>query len=534
MPKRPRDIFDTPGSSSSPLPTSKRARFLSTAPLKSSSSISTPASTPYSYLRTPFSIPSDSPTNPFGLKRALLALTLPRETGFGKHLALRFQLVETTSGSKGKGKARDHEDIFRIVQVPKNYSFRLLHMLVLFLFAADARLHERRRTIRSKTASGRLGPLRVVGGPSKPTTRKVDTKGNDKAARSSRIPGSSAPSSNSTSQKNNAGHVFDVYKNVELYSNSYKPGVVKTKASKSTLYARLSSVRERRLFPDIYEQSNDGSGGDEETEGEDEDDGWTWEAEDDFTLSHVWVDGPDLKKGIIYVCLLSRLIRFSRLTLLQHHTPTTEIHITINQTRLPPRKGIGNKPFVFRAHNHAHGAVRASNLASTHASIRETCEQGPDDQDGEYDAKHLMLWNAYNAFTEFLERETERERALRRPLISRESSPAAPSSSPTRTRRGSPFPLLFSPDSSPVALSNVSLQPDAYTLPLQTPFPKHPAHRRRVARALRRLEKLTQSGLAEMSGSEAEEVDELADDGAEEEEVGADGDWDPFGDEAEL
>ncbi|OBZ75488.1 hypothetical protein A0H81_04703 [Grifola frondosa] len=216
-------------------------------------------------------------------------------------------------------------------------------------------------------------------------------------------------------------------------------------------------------------------GGDEETE-EDKDNGWTWEAEDDFTLSHVWVDGPDLKKGIIY-----------------HHTPTTEIHITINQTRLPPYEGIGKKSFVFHAHNHAHGAVRAFNL------------------DGEYDAKHLMLWNAYNAFTEFLEREAERERALRRPLISRKSSPATLSSSPTCPHPGSPFPLLFSPDSSLVALSNVSLQPDAYMLPLQTPFPKHPVHRQHIAQALRRLEKLTQSTLAEMSGSKAEEqVDELA------------------------
>ena len=31
--------------------------------------------------------------------------------------------------------------------------------------------------------------------------------------------------------------------------------------------------------------------------------GRDWEAEDDFTLSNVWTEGLDLKKGIIYVRL---------------------------------------------------------------------------------------------------------------------------------------------------------------------------------------------------------------------------------------
>ena len=36
----------------------------------------------------------------------------------------------------------------------------------------------------------------------------------------------------------------------------------------------------------------------------DTEEGWVWEAEDDFMLSNVWSDGLDLKKGIIYVSLI--------------------------------------------------------------------------------------------------------------------------------------------------------------------------------------------------------------------------------------
>ena len=104
---------------------------------------------------TPYCIPSDSPSNPFGLQRALVALKLPQPTGFRRHVPLRFQLVydPPRRDAKGKGKAqadggedadasralaRELENVYRVVQVPANYTFRHLHKLILWLFAADA------------------------------------------------------------------------------------------------------------------------------------------------------------------------------------------------------------------------------------------------------------------------------------------------------------------------------------------------------------------------------------------------------------
>ena len=72
-----------------------------------------------------------------------------------------------------------------------------------------------------------------------------------------------------------------------------------------------------------------------------------------------------------------------------------------------------------------------------------------------------------------------------------------------------------------------------------TPYPSHPARRKRVERAERRLERLTQSGLSKMCSSDEEDpvqkpsADCTLDvsDGSERKECD---DWDPFGDEAEL
>ncbi|KAI8986726.1 hypothetical protein BD414DRAFT_522414 [Trametes punicea] len=480
MLKRPRDVFDTPDSSSPPRPASKRRFFSSSSAAGSSPATahSVSLSTPYTlpYFRSPFSlsVPHDSPSNPFGLNRVLRALTLPRSTGFSKHIVLRMQLVcaseATTPPRTTFCRARPLPELaYRVVQVPLNYSFRLLHMLLLFLFASDAHLRVRPR----KGVSTRNMRKRV--------TELVSSDANDVG----KAPGE--------------GHLFEVFEHVRVYPNVYRPGVIKAGTGK--LYARLSSTRERKLFPDEQRATTDdedvfGGGG----SAMDDEDGWDWEAEDDFLLSNVWTDGPDLKKAIIY-----------------HHTPSIAIHITVNQTRVPPRKGIGNTPHVFAARGGTAGAVRIANVAppvshsssappsnavaptqildpqntrarkrkrkrrssssssgssptSSSSSRSRSSSSSGSDWDSDSDEREgkgrasppkavdegeevpelgphekaseaqLERWNARNAFDRFLRREAARERAMRRPPQTQHSDadprPVPSSTGPSRARQG--------------------------------------------------------------------------------------------------
>ena len=139
MLKRPRDIFDSPSSSSPP----STKRFQSGLSSYASSSA---FSSPQKGFATPngHSFPSDSPSNPFSLKVAHV-LFLPVALRTSKHLELRFQLVHTeptmfkrVSKSSSYRSLQSHP--YRIVLVPPNYSFKLLYKLILFLFDLDASL----------------------------------------------------------------------------------------------------------------------------------------------------------------------------------------------------------------------------------------------------------------------------------------------------------------------------------------------------------------------------------------------------------
>ena len=137
MLKRPRDIFDSPSSSSPP----STKRFQSgSSPYASSSTFSSPLkgfATPSKH-----SIPSDSPSNPFSLKVAHI-LVLPIALRTSKHLELRFQLVHTEPAtSKRVSKSASYRSLqdhtYRTALVPPNYSFKLLYKLILYLFDLDA------------------------------------------------------------------------------------------------------------------------------------------------------------------------------------------------------------------------------------------------------------------------------------------------------------------------------------------------------------------------------------------------------------
>ena len=295
--KRPRDMFDTP-ISSPPFPSKRRFLSQSMAP---SSSPSTSRSTPYTLPRQPscspwaLATPHDSPSNPFGLNRSLRALTLPRPSGFGKHIVLRLQLVSTVDAPRSRGgPSRRYTDApFRIVQLPLNFSFRLLHMLILFVFASDARLLATRK--------------RRVFSPPSPIGRK--NKGKTRSKKGGKA---NEQDENEDQEGNEEGHLFEVLNDISICSMAgMRPGQIREGTGK--LYARLSSARERKLFSD----PDDGGDEDDVFAGasvkhttplaeveKDAEEGWVWEAEDDFMLSNVWSDGLDLKKGIIYVSLI--------------------------------------------------------------------------------------------------------------------------------------------------------------------------------------------------------------------------------------
>ncbi|KAJ6572060.1 hypothetical protein B0H19DRAFT_1132401 [Mycena capillaripes] len=231
-----------------------------------------PSSTPYP------SHPSDSPSNPFGRTRTWnLIQALPPPTSFSKHLPLRFQYVK-------RGVPRETlEGIYRIVQVPQSYTFVHLKSLIGFLFGG---------------AYGQIPP---------------DPEEEDA------VP----------------AHVFEVKNSLSLYPSSYKPGQIMC----GTTWAYSSSVLDPYLYCPDEESEEDPKGRDNpETEkghengNEDLDDERKWTAEEDLTVAHVWPEGGDVKRGLVY-----------------KHAANLQIHVTINTTTIESRRGKGNLPHVFSA-----------------------------------------------------------------------------------------------------------------------------------------------------------------------------------------
>lgn len=361
MSKRVLDLF-----SPSPSP-SKRARFEpgTSSPPRRYATAATSDSSPftrYSFpssgtgTSTPYSVPSDSPSNPFGLQRALVALKLPRPTGFRRHVPLRFQLVydPPRRDAKGKGKARadtesggapggkgeaeaalarELENVYRVVQVPANYTFRHLHKVILWLFASDARwapppgaklpTRHRRSTrlkeLRTPPAGTPAGRAASLGDASARGTGRHAEGGGPRPAMDAEVPAGWA------------GHVFEVRDGVQMYNPKYRPGAIKRDVGR--VRVRLSSERDRKLFPDLYgddpfvdqcawgggegegdavsvpetgfegdvdDESADDAEGAKEQEGKEEKE-WVWEAEDDYTVGHVWETGTEEDQGVIYV-----------------------------------------------------------------------------------------------------------------------------------------------------------------------------------------------------------------------------------------
>ncbi|KAI0318804.1 hypothetical protein OF83DRAFT_898311 [Amylostereum chailletii] len=287
MPKRSLQHIDSVDRSSDfdywvPTP-SKRPHLLSTPAKSTPGSSSSVYSTPYAY-----SVPSDSPSNPFGFKRTAQKLVLPKATSFSRHLPLRFQLASAPDlapppepsrpprrDRRGRVIHYDQEGTYRIVQVPLSYTLRHLRHLILFLFNGDPTLH-----------------------PPPPTPE-------------------------------NPGYLFEAQRDVAMYAETHRPGCIK----RGKTFIKASTVQDpyysSQSIMDLVENSESIDMLEDPFLDDDE---WTWEGEEDVTLKTVWPDGADLNRGIIY-----------------RHDPTRAIHVTMCTQSIPARKGVGNKPFVFRA-----------------------------------------------------------------------------------------------------------------------------------------------------------------------------------------
>ncbi|KAF7797658.1 hypothetical protein EIP86_008858 [Pleurotus ostreatoroseus] len=504
MLKRPRHAsIDTPTSPDPSSPLTKRARFRS-SPIRPSTSLSTPST--HLILRTPLTVPQDSPNNPFGLKRSLIALELPPVTSFSQHRTLRFQLVD-----KERKVGRDTRGgVFRIVQVPLSYTFRHLHKLILFLFATDLevnQVHSIKKAMKSKAGTS------------------VKRRRASSAASSHRGKGKGKARGESE-QPSWGGHWFEIMKNVVMERAATKAGAI---SDESNTWIKASSIRDRRLFKDVFDP-HDVSGDNSPNpldEDEPEDGTWKWEAEDDLTLGTVWSDVPDLDKGIIYVCSSLTLNIFARLTTPpQHHSPTVSVHITINTTPVESRRGRSNTPHVFTTKGSSAGLIRV-----THTTLDEHGHEGTSNVDDTSDTTgtpdpdtQLKRWNEEGAFASFLEAEADRERALRR-----RHSPSPDFSSPScdipsllyDDRSSSTTPDVFPSSDDPVLVpsefeseleveADLTRYSDSVLFPFAnsaiTPYPANPFRQRRVKCAERRLSRLTARGMRAVMSDDEEDA----------------------------
>ncbi|KAI0263070.1 hypothetical protein BC834DRAFT_971611 [Gloeopeniophorella convolvens] len=478
MPKR---TFDESEPSSSLPPSSSPAKR---AHISTPARHSTPPSSVFSTPYTPsiYSIPADSPTNPLGLKRRANNLALPKATAFSKHIALRFQLIRDSDAPPPKSSlwaatppdsprsdASDSaqyadEGTYRIVQVPLTYTFRHLHMLLLFLFDGD--------------------------------------------------PGAMC---------RGQGHLFEVHHGVAAGA----PGEIARGRLRVRLSRARDPYYSARSLADLVAASSStldlaGGGGDGadtdadgeelELEDEEEDASWRWEGEDDFTLGHVWaVRERDPTRGIIY-----------------HHDDSSAVHITINTQRVPHRKGVGNTPFVFRAFGAPPLDPPRARSPSPPPPPRifprrrvppapeldaPSPGAAPDDFDGGLDPR---AWNRTGAWARFL------ARAARARSPASSASPSPSPSQPGSPARGVLRRAATMPYGSEAASSSAASLPAAaswaaaaatssparsISLPGLTPAPARVRTRYRVARAARRLLGLTERALVS-AAAEEEDADE--------------------------
>ncbi|KDR72619.1 hypothetical protein GALMADRAFT_252775 [Galerina marginata CBS 339.88] len=298
----PRKRTKTPFQPFPPMPVVASGSSSSSWTSSSPSRVKATAAAPFATPRTPYTPyplqPSDSPSNPFGKNRnAQLTRSLPPESSFKKHVALRFQFVRTGKGKESVMSPRQG-GVHRIARVPLNYTFVHLRCLIAWLFNTPA-------------AYASAGATSLNGGAGD-------------------------------------GYLFEVKDNATVYSPLYKPGQVKS----GVTIVKLSNVRDpvkrwraRCGFgfgseedeDELSEEDDEEEDRSSEIGADEESEDWKWADEEDFTLGHAFPQGLNPEIAIIY-----------------HHSPTTQIHITVNKLLLPRQRGIANAPHVFTARGRVH------------------------------------------------------------------------------------------------------------------------------------------------------------------------------------
>ena len=219
------------------------------SPFPSSSSVFTTPRTPANNWK----VPADSPTNPFGrIRRLTQGTTLPRPTSFSKHLPLRFQFIHP----RVHGREIDKDGIYRIIQVPLNYTLTHLRKLIQYVFdpATDEEITE---------------PYSL-----RRTSRRVSNI-------------SASSKGKQVELVDPVGHLFEVQRKIKM-----GPG---GQIKEAQTWVKASTVLDPYHYPG--NDSGDSLWLDDDGVGEE----WNWEPEEDFTLSKVWPKGGDLARGIVYV-----------------------------------------------------------------------------------------------------------------------------------------------------------------------------------------------------------------------------------------
>jgi hypothetical protein len=381
-------------------------------------------------------------------------------------LPLRFQLIRPD----GDGRSHTNKDgVYRVVQVPLTYTLGHLRKLIKFVFQ-PAKESEMGGSYRFRHAARHASIPLYTG-----HTVSSSSKGKQPASDFGPEP----------------GHLFEVQKDIEISRSG------EITSGKTTVKA--STTR------DPYHYPGNGSEGSLLDAEDGEDEVWQWEAEEDFKLSQLWAPGGDLEKGIIY-----------------HHNSTIQIHITLNTKKIPGRKGVGNKPFLFMAW----GSIDLFAPPSAASSIILT-------------GIEVTRWNGILAFEKFLKAEEEQERLERG--VEEEDADAEGEVDPDISSSTLPMcsPVGFSSPSS-LSSSIFSLTYSSSASSAITPFPASPSTKRRVDYANKRMLDLTKKvsktpndwdGGDDKRDEEVDELDDDEDPAAEEKPS----DWDPFGpDEAEI
>jgi hypothetical protein len=92
-------------------------------------------------------------------------------------------------------------------------------------------------------------------------------------------------------------HMFEAKKSVSVYPSSFKPGQIK----QGRTWAWASSVLDPYLYYPDWTADEEAREGGPHAGDPDEEDERKWTAEEDLTVAHVWPEGGDVTRAIVYV-----------------------------------------------------------------------------------------------------------------------------------------------------------------------------------------------------------------------------------------